>query len=83
MGRHAATDRPDDAQALTDITFITQGVTDEEAAAVTAVLSAMLAEESAGATTAPPAGQNAWQRSQRALRQPLTPGSGQWRGFSG
>ncbi|WP_157487879.1 MULTISPECIES: acyl-CoA carboxylase subunit epsilon [unclassified Leifsonia] len=83
MGRHAATDRPDDAPELTGITFLTQGVTDEEAAAVTAVLSAMLAEEADGAATARPVGQSAWQRSQRALRQPLTPGAGQWRGFAG
>ena len=83
MGRHAATDLPDDAQSLTGITFITQGVSDEEAAAVTAVLSAMLAEESVGASTTPQRGQNAWQRSQRSLRQPISPGQGQWRGFAG
>jgi hypothetical protein len=53
-----------------------------ELAAVTAVLTASLAEReerslSSGTRV------SAWQRSQRAVRSPLTPGYGAWRGFSG
>jgi hypothetical protein len=54
-----------------------------EVAAVTAVLAAML-EEMSGVDEAPAAtAPSAWQRSQRALRQPHVPGAGQWRGFRG
>ncbi|MGJ4846400.1 MULTISPECIES: acyl-CoA carboxylase epsilon subunit [unclassified Leifsonia] len=66
------------------IRFVTRGVTPEEVAAVTAVLTAAIAEAEAAARDArPPAGPDAWARSQRALRTPLTPGPGAWRSFAG
>jgi hypothetical protein len=53
-----------------------------ELAAVTAVLTTSLAElEQRSRSSAPRV--SAWQRSQRAVRSPLTPGYGAWRGFSG
>ena len=64
--------------------FVTRGVTAEEIAAVTAVLTAAAAEQAAAARDArPQQGPDAWERSQRRLRSPLTPGIGMWRSFSG
>lgn len=66
------------------IRFVTRGVTAEEIAAVTAVLTAAAAEQAAAASGArPAAGPDAWARSQRQLRSPLSPGPGAWRSFSG
>ena len=64
------------------LVFVTRGVTDAEASAVTAVLRGVLREESDSLRTAPERGQSAWQISQRGIRQPMTPGHGRWRGFS-
>lgn len=61
---------------------MTRGVTDAEVSAVTAVLRAVLQEESDSLRLAPTRGQSAWQVSQRSIRRPLTPGPGRWRGFS-
>jgi hypothetical protein len=62
-----------------DIRFTAGDPTEEEIAAVTAVLSAALEELSArphgDRRSATPTG---WSRSQRALRSPLTPGPGRW-----
>jgi hypothetical protein len=54
--------------------------TEEELAAATAVIAALAVRPS----TEPPARRapDAWQRSQRAVRGPLVPGPGRWRGFS-
>ncbi len=66
------------------IRFVTRGVTPEEVAAVTAVLTAAAAEQAAAAKDArPQAGPDAWQRSSRSLRTPLVPGPGAWRSFGG
>jgi hypothetical protein len=65
-----------------DITFVTRGVTAAEIAAVTAVLTAALAEKAADRAVSS-RGPSAWQRSQRPLRSPLTPGNGAWRSFAG
>ncbi|MFF2052800.1 acyl-CoA carboxylase epsilon subunit [Leifsonia sp. NPDC058194] len=66
------------------IRFVTRGVTAEEIAAVTAVLTAAAAEQAAAAGDARPStGPDAWERSQRRLRTPLTPGDGAWRSFAG
>lgn len=54
-----------------------------ELAAVTAVLSAALEELAEESRRVEHAGPSAWQRSQRPLRGAITPGHGQWRGFSG
>ena len=65
------------------IQFVTRGVTPEEIAAVTAVLTAAAAEQQAASRAArSTTGPDAWERSQRALRQPLQPGTGAWRSFS-
>jgi hypothetical protein len=67
-----------------NIRIVTRGVTPEEVAAVTAVLTAAMAEAEAAARDArPEAGPDAWARSQRSLRTPLTPGVGAWRSFTG
>ncbi|MEJ3403548.1 acyl-CoA carboxylase subunit epsilon [Rathayibacter sp. YIM 133350] len=61
--------------------FRTARVSAEETAAITAVLDSLLREESEHARQVNEAGVSAWQRSQRSLRAPLTPGPGRWRGF--
>ncbi|ALD12288.1 acyl-CoA carboxylase subunit epsilon [Clavibacter capsici] len=55
--------------------------TEEELAAATAVIAALAAQPASEQPErrAP----DAWQRSQRAVRGPLTPGPGRWRGFAG
>ena len=65
-----------------DLTFITTGVTDQEAAAVTAVLRAVLREESDSLQELPRRVPNAWADSQRATRAPLQRGDGRWRAFT-
>ncbi|WP_348786804.1 acyl-CoA carboxylase epsilon subunit [Leifsonia sp. NPDC080035] len=66
------------------IRFVTRGVTPEEIAAVTAVLTAAAAEQAAAARDArPQVGPDAWERSRRQLRTPIHPGPGMWRSFSG
>jgi hypothetical protein len=65
-----------DARA-TAIHFVTRDVSDEEAAAVTAVLLAALDETTLAASVAEPA-RNAWVQSAGALRTPLAVGPGAW-----
>jgi hypothetical protein len=65
-----------------DLTFVTRGVTDQEAAAVTAVLRALLREESDSLRAAPAAARSAWLDSQRAVRPALTLRRDRWRGFT-
>jgi hypothetical protein len=66
-----------------DIRVVSPSATPEDIAAVTVVVSQALAElaEELGAADGPEV--SAWQRSQRQLRSPLTPGPGAWRRFSG
>jgi len=52
-----------------------------EIAAVTAVLTGALEELSAEHERDSGVRQSAWQRSQRAIREPLRPGYGAWRSF--
>jgi hypothetical protein len=63
-----------------DIRFVTQGLSAEEIAAVTAVLTAAVHQQSRAAQrrVAPPR-QSEWSRSTRGLRRPLR---GDWRGFT-
>ena len=70
-------------EASPEIRVISAGATPEEIAAVTVVVTQALAEfaEEMGAEARP--GVSAWQRSQRQLRSPLSPGAGAWRSFSG
>ena len=65
-----------------DIRVVSPSATPEDIAAVTVVVSQALAElaDVLGAENGP--GVSAWQRSQRQLRTPLTPGAGAWRSFS-
>jgi hypothetical protein len=65
-----------------DLTFVTTGVTDQEAAAVTAVLRALLREESDSLRAAPEGAVSAWQDSQRAVRPATAHGKSRWRGFT-
>jgi hypothetical protein len=65
-----------------DLTFVTAGVTDQEAAAVTAVLRAVLREESDSLRAAPAGQRSAWLDSQRAIRPTLARGDARWRGFT-
>ncbi|GAA3874656.1 hypothetical protein GCM10022381_16750 [Leifsonia kafniensis] len=69
--------------ARSRLTFVTTGLSATEVSAVSAVLGGLLQAESDSLRATPPHGQSAWHRSQRELRSPLTPGYGQWRGFSG
>ncbi len=66
-----------------EITFVTRGVTPHEVAAVTAVLTAAIAEQAADRAVRSRRGPSAWERSQRPLRTPLTTGDGVWRSFAG
>ena len=67
-----------------DIRFVTRGVTAEEIAAVTAVLTAAAAEQAAATQAArPSAAPDGWARTQRGLRTPIQPGAGAWRSFAG
>ncbi|MDH6235922.1 acyl-CoA carboxylase subunit epsilon [Cryobacterium sp. CG_9.6] len=66
-----------------DVIFLTPGVSDTEASAVIAILRGLLREESDERRSAPGHGQSAWQRNQRSVRSPITPGPGSWRSFSG
>ena len=70
---------PDDL----DIRIVAGSPTDAEVAAVTAVLHATLDELASDEAKRSNESVNAWQRSQRQLRSPLTAGPGAWRGFSG
>jgi len=60
-----------------DIRFVTRGVTDQEAAAVTAVILAALDEDAADAPAAEP-GRDRWVRSGGAMRSPIAVGPGNW-----
>jgi hypothetical protein len=59
---------------------VSRNATTAEIAAVTAVLTAAL-EELANGQSAEGPRVSAWQRSQRDLRKPITPGPGAWRSF--
>jgi hypothetical protein len=70
--------------AAVDVRISAGNPTDEEIAAITAVLAA-LAEQRAAAVVeeavAPPP--SAWERSRRGIRGPIEVGRGRWRQFSG
>jgi hypothetical protein len=76
MAKHSAEHEVDASQLV----FHTPGLSEEEIAAVTAVLTAALNEQvrqEPGADAA----SSAWQRSQRTLRRPLVRGPGAWRSW--
>jgi hypothetical protein len=68
------------ASGAADIRFVTKGLSPEEVAAATAVLTAALQQQAQAAAirvSEPP--RSEWARSTRALRRPLR---GDWRGFT-
>jgi len=65
------------------ITIIAGAPTAAELAALSAVVSALAEELADDHLVARASSTSAWQRSQRALRTPMTPGQGAWRSFSG
>ena len=73
--RHAESLRP-------SIRVIAGSPTPEELAAVTAILAHAL-DEAAAELEQHSVPISAWDRSRTALRAPLHPGPGAWRGFSG
>lgn len=72
---------PDTGTGSPAIRVVSRGATDSEIAAVTAVLTAALDELAAAGDADESHGPTAWQRSQRTLRTPLTPGPGAWHHF--
>ena len=76
---------PDDTEArpAADIRVVRGQPTPEELAAVTAVIHGIVDELAADEATRALHVTTAWQRTQRRLRAPLSPGPGAWRGFSG
>ncbi len=65
----------------TEIRILGGNATTDEVAAVTAVLTAALDELAGESRRRSETGASAWQRSQRAVRQPLTHGA--WRNLDG
>ena len=70
-------------QPTVDIRIVSQGATDADVAAVTAVLRGALAEHAAGLELSAGDQVSPWARSQRPIRRPITPGQDAWRGFAG
>ncbi|TFD19519.1 acyl-CoA carboxylase subunit epsilon [Cryobacterium sp. TMS1-13-1] len=66
-----------------ELIFVTGHVSDVEVSAVSAVIRGLLWEESDERRAAPVQHRSAWQQGQRAIRQPVHPGAGRWRGFAG
>jgi hypothetical protein len=66
-----------------ELVFVTAQVSDIEVSAVTAVIRGLLREESDERRAAPEHHPSAWQQNQRAIRPPVHPGAGRWRGFTG
>lgn len=64
-----------------DLRIVSKNASDEEVAAVTAVVSAALDELAAGMSADSGPVVSAWQRSQRAVRSTVYPGAGTWRSF--
>ncbi len=65
-----------------DVRLLRGSPTPDEIAAVTAVLTSAVVEEASHSEAVPSDGPSAWQRSQKAVRSPVTAGPGRWRNFS-
>ncbi len=65
------------------IRVLSRGLSAEEIAAVTAVVDAAVESELDELHSGVHIEPSAWERSQRSLREPLHPGAGAWRSFSG
>jgi hypothetical protein len=72
-----------DAVTAPDIRVVRGQPTPEELAAVTAVIHGLVDELAADEATRALHVTTAWQRTQRRLRAPLSPGAGAWRSFTG
>ena len=72
-----------EGEASSQITILAGDPSAAELAAITAVVTALAEELSDDSLLEAGSSQTAWQVSQRALRQPLLPGPGAWRSFSG
>ncbi|MDP3208102.1 MAG: acyl-CoA carboxylase subunit epsilon [Rhodoglobus sp.] len=66
-----------------ELRIVSRGVTPEEIAAVSAVITGALEELAAAQSVEDSAPISAWQTNQRPIRRVLTPGPGAWRSFSG
>jgi Acyl-CoA carboxylase epsilon subunit len=66
-----------------DIAVLSGSPDAEDLAAVTAVLAAVLDELAVEEGRREQAGPSAWSRSQRGINEPIQPGNGAWRSFSG
>ena len=66
-----------------DLRIVSKGVSAEEIAAVTAVITASFDELASTMAVDATAPVSAWQHSQRSARSTLVPEAGSWRSFSG
>ncbi|MCW4457783.1 acyl-CoA carboxylase subunit epsilon [Microbacterium sp. MPKO10] len=82
-GRHAApvTDG-EEAHPESAFRFVRGNPTEEEIAAVSAVVASAVAEVRESGLADGEATPSEWSRSQRPIRHPLTPGPGRWRNFT-
>ena len=71
------------ARVEADVDVLSGNPDAEELAAITAVLAGVLAELAAEHGRRAQSATSAWERSQRAVREPLHPAPGAWRSFSG
>jgi len=71
------------SDASADIRVVRGQPTAEELAAITAVIHGVVDELAADEATRALHVTTAWQRTQKRLRSPLSPGAGAWRSFSG
>jgi hypothetical protein len=78
---HAATPHSATPDTATELGIISGDPTPSELAAITAVLGAMIEEAETSQRQSARRGQSAWQRSQKPIRQTLSPGFGAWRTF--
>ncbi|HEX4058962.1 MAG TPA: acyl-CoA carboxylase subunit epsilon [Galbitalea sp.] len=71
------------ARVEADVEILSGNPDAADMAAITAVLAGVLEELAAEQGRRQQAHTSAWERSQRSVREPLHPGPGVWRSFSG
>ena len=72
---------PDGDATVVDLRILTRGVTAEQAAAVTAVLVAAVAEDAAALAMVEEPVRSEWASPRHALRRPVEVGRGRWAHF--
>ncbi|QDZ16406.1 acyl-CoA carboxylase epsilon subunit [Humibacter ginsenosidimutans] len=77
MAKHSSEPEVDASQLV----FHTRHLSEDEIAAVTAVITAALREQASREEPTEDAAPSAWQRGRRNLRMPLTRGAGAWRSW--